>query len=266
MNNIDILPDVPLGDTTITVLGCSNRTEQSINLFAIDGASGELLDITEGPTFMDSTRIDDVYGFCLARAGGVAYAVVNGKNGVLEQFALHARDGKIVTELVRDLTFPSQTEGMVADEETGYLYVGEEAAGIHRIPITPGPGELDGHPYSALLTDRVGTPGALVADVEGLTLYKTADGGGYLIASIQGNFSYAVFDRRGDNRYLGSFKIVDGTVDGVEETDGLEVVSTPLPGFPGGLLVVQDGFNVEGAVARPQNFKYVDFGAVLGVW
>ena len=53
--------------------------------------------------------------------------------------------------------------------------------------------------------------------------------------------------------------MVDGAVDGAQECDGAAVVSTPLPGFPGGLLVVHDGQRLAGD--RPDtNFKFLDAG------
>ncbi|WP_116125538.1 phytase [Lewinella sp. IMCC34183] len=264
VNNVDILTGVTLGGETFDLLGCSNRTEQSFNLFRIDPETGALTDVAARTLTVDSSRIDDVYGFCLGRAGADVYAVINGKNGFLQQFLLvPAADGFDV-ELVREHAFPSQTEGMVTDDAGGWLYVGEEAAGIWKLPLRTTAGERGGEPVATqLLAHRVGTPESLVADVEGLALYDGPGGTGYLVASMQGNFSYALFERGGDNAYVSSFKIVDGAVDGVEETDGLEIVSTPLPGFPRGLLVVQDGFNYDGDTLRPQNFKYVDFGKVL---
>ena len=62
-----------------------------------------------------------------------------------------------------------------------------------------------------------------------------------------------------NGKYLGSFKIVNGqNVDGVEETDGIEVVSASLSAsFPGGLFVAQDGFNFDGGKLQRQNFKMV---------
>ena len=54
-------------------------------------------------------------------------------------------------------------------------------------------------------------------------------------------------------------------VDGVEDTDGLDVVSAPLgPRYPMGLLVVQDGVNLapDGAEAN-QNFKLVSWRDVI---
>ena len=49
-------------------------------------------------------------------------------------------------------------------------------------------------------------------------------------------------------------------IDGVSETDGLSVSSMPLPGYPAGVMSVQDGYNV--APGENQNFKVVDWRAV----
>jgi len=73
------------------------------------------------------------------------------------------------------------------------------------------------------------------------------------------------FRREGDNPLVGYFSIVANEalgIDGVSETDGLDVTSAPLgPQFPQGLLVVQDGRNI--GPTEPQNFKYVSWADVL---
>lgn len=268
VNNVDILTDVPLGDTTVTLLGCSNRSDQSIDLFSVHPETGKLTDVAANALQTDTTEIDDIYGFCLGRNKDKddVYVIVNGKNGRMQQFRLVEQADKFTLEMVRDITFPSQTEGMVADEELGWLYVGEEAAGIWKLPLVPGQQDEARPQVQRKLTGAmVGQNPAIMADVEGITLARTGPGTGYLVASIQGNFSYAVFDRAGDNAYLGSFKITDGpTVDGVEETDGLEIMTGAFgPEFPNGLLVVQDGFNYTADTLQPQNFKLVDWGSVL---
>jgi 3-phytase len=56
----------------------------------------------------------------------------------------------------------------------------------------------------------------------------------------------------------------DGGIDGVSETDGLEVTSAALgPAYPGGLLVAQDGRNI--APAQRQNFKFVSWADIARV-
>ena len=104
---------------------------------------------------------------------------------------------------------------------------------------------------------------SLVPDVEGLTIYYGEDGNGYLVASSQGNNTFAIYDRAGSNSYLGSFAI-----EGVEESNGADIVNVPLgDNYPAGLLVVQDGSNtLEVVFPDPEdgeiqnfntNFKYV---------
>jgi 3-phytase len=73
-----------------------------------------------------------------------------------------------------------------------------------------------------------------------------------------------VFDRTTPNKYLGSFKIVNGSnTDGTDETDGLDVTSYPLGKmFPKGLLVVQDGINFDNGIRAAQNFKLIRWDSI----
>jgi 3-phytase len=105
----------------------------------------------------------------------------------------------------------------------------------------------------------------LVADVEGLAIYRASGGGGYLVVSSQGDNAYALYRRAPPNEYVGRFRIIDGaTVDGASETDGLEVTSLALPSpYADGLLVVQDGDNT--LPRAPQNFKLVPWSEVRRV-
>ena len=65
--------------------------------------------------------------------------------------------------------------------------------------------------------------------------------------------------REGDNAHVGSFRIganLAAGIDGVSETDGLDVSSMAAgPNFPHGLMVAQDGRNV--FPPENQNFKLV---------
>jgi 3-phytase len=120
------------------------------------------------------------------------------------------------------------------------------------------------------LVDGTGDNGHLTDDVEGLAIYYGENGAGYLVASNQGADNYALYERSGDNRFIGLFHVVadDATgIDGASETDGLDVTSASLgPDFPQGVLVVQDGRNI--APAERQNFKLVPWqrvSAALGL-
>ena len=121
-----------------------------------------------------------------------------------------------------------QVEGMVVDAEQRFLYSGQEQVGIWKIPVnqfSAGHAELIdsvksyGVPYDRVFDEEEeeysceyrfdqdpGVAGQhLEADVEGFTIYRSdKSGGGYLIASSQGDNTFAVYRRKGDNRYLGA--------------------------------------------------------------
>lgn len=112
---------------------------------------------------------------------------------------------------------------MVVDPYMGYLYVGQENVGIWKFEAAAD-GSNDGIMIHAVAPDS----DYLEADVEGLTMYFGPDEEGYLIASSQGDHTFAVFRRDGDNDYIGSFQIgANGDIDGVQECDGAMVLNVP---------------------------------------
>lgn len=180
-----------------------------------------------------------------------------------------------------------QVEGMVVDQELGILYAGQEDVGIWKIKLPlddTTPTLLDkvrefGVPYSydsveeECNIDFSNDPGyggkRLSADVEGLTIYY-AKNKGYLLASSQGDNTFAVYERQGENRFVGSFALVDTTtVDGVQESDGAAVINVPLDReFPLGLFVTQDGDNTpevlddQGEPRANTNFKFTPWQSI----
>lgn len=253
MNNCDLRYDFILGDTTIDILAASNRTLHSISLFSIN-KNGELDSIHN--RIIKSQMTDEVYGLCMYQNPETreTYVFLNSKSGEVEQYELLAADCKVDAKLVRSFSLGMQTEGMVADDITGTLYIGKEQAGIWKC-------KTDARDTSELsmIQNSSEENYNIKFDIEGLAIYPTDSLNGYLIASSQGNYSYAVFERQGNNKYLGSFRITDGEIDGVEETDGLDVTNVALPGFPKGILVVQDGFNYDNRRKQSQNFKIVSW-------
>ncbi len=181
----------------------------------------------------------------------------------------------------------AQVEGMVVDQERGVLYAGQEDVGIWKMGLqlnTTTPVLLDrvreyGVPYTydtneeECVIDFSSDPGfggtVLSADVEGLTIYYAFGNTGYLLASSQGDNTFAVYDRLGENAYLGSFAIGSNRIDSVQESDGAAVINVPLgSAFPAGLLVTQDGDNTpevldeSGEPRSSTNFKYTGWAAL----
>src|SRR5881296_358753 len=107
---------------------------------------------------------------------------------------------------------------------------------------------------------RVGENG-LTADVEGLTIYYATRGRGYLIASSQGDNTFKVYERGGENRFVVTIDSKAGRVDDVSDTDGIAVTNSPTSReFAKGVFIVQDGTNAGGN----QNFKLYAWEDIAG--
>ena len=259
VNNVDIRTGFYLSKGEyITLVAVSNRSHNSISVLRLEPNAEEMLQ-TAGPEIISG--LDEVYGFCLyhSKKSGNFYAFVNSKDGTIEQYYLHLMDNMVYGEMVRTLKVNSQPEGMVADDELGFLYVGEENVGIWKFNA-----EADAETTGSILEDGTISNESIQDDIEGLSIYYAAGGKGYLIASSQGNNSYAIFERQENNKYLGSFVVADGSLDGTEETDGIEVTNANLGGaFSTGMFIAQDGFNFQGDTLVAQNFKLVPWAAIV---
>lgn len=254
LNNVDLRAGFSLGGETVTLVTASERELNGITIYTIDPATGLLSDVA-APTI---TTDIEVYGSCMYRdAEGSIYHFVNSKSGEVQQWRLFDNgSGRVDAELVRSFDVGSQLEGCVADDEFGRLYIGEENVGIWEYSAGPDAGD------DRSLVARVGDEGPLVAEVEGLTIAYGQNGSGYLIASSQGNDTFAVFERASPHDFVLSFSIVDGEeIDGVTETDGIDVTTADLGGkFPSGVFVAQDDDNDD----DNQNHKLVAWDVIEG--
>ena len=260
MNNVDVRDGFRLGNQTVALVTSSNRTHDSISIYRVDPAARRLVNVADG---VQATGLLDPYGLCMYRsaASGKHFVFVNDGGGEMRQWELiDAGNGRVRADLVREFRFDTQPEGCVADDTTGVLYVAEEDVGLWRMSAEPN----GGAERTSIAT--VAANGALKDDLEGIGLYDLGEGRGYLVLSSQGNNSYAVFRREGANEYVGSFSVLADAargIDGVSETDGLEVLSVDLGGpFAQGVFVAQDGRNI--APQQNQNFKLVPWSAIAG--
>jgi 3-phytase len=250
LNNVDVRYDFPLDGDSVDIVTAGNRSNDSIAVYAIDAQTRRLTNVSAGTLSTGLT----VYGSCMYRSitSGEYYFIVNSKSGDVEQWRLFDNgSGRVGAALSRSFDVGSQPEGCVADDDFGDLYIGEETVGIWKYGAEPDDGE------ARTRVDSTGSNGNLTADVEGLTIYYAGDGNGYLIASSQGSDSYVIYDRSGNNAYVGTFEIVSGdAVEGTSNTDGIDVTSHSLgPDFPFGMFIAQDASNS----GQNQNFKVVSW-------
>jgi myo-inositol-hexaphosphate 3-phosphohydrolase len=252
MNNID-LRTFRVGGRPVTLVGATDRSNDTLALYRLDPARRRLAAASARPIAAGM----HVYGMCMYRSPRLeaTFAFVGGEDdGVFQQWRITpAGAGRFDARRVRTIQVGSKAEGCVADDATGALYIAEEDVGLWRYRADPNGGD------QRVQVDRVGG-GHLTADVEGVAVVAERGGQGMLVASSQGSNTFAVYRRQPPNNYLGTFAIVDGPIDGVQDTDGVDVTTASLgPAFPGGVLVVQDGDNG----SENQNFKLVPWTEVI---
>jgi 3-phytase len=230
ISNIDLRGDI---------VAAANRTTKAVDVFKID-ATGKL---TKLGSF--GTGMSDVYGFALGKADGKLYAFVSTHTGLVRQFDVKV-DGRVSATAVRDIKRGAITEGLTVDDANGAVYIAEEDKGVYKYGLNPASGQTN------KTVDTVGSHG-IVADLEGNAIYDAGSGKGYFVGSSPGNSEFKVYDRQSD-AYLGTFK-----VDGVENTDGMEISSASLGGaFGKGMLVVHDEFTG----GTTSNYKYVPWESI----
>ncbi|MDX2078744.1 MAG: phytase [bacterium] len=256
VNNVDLRYNFPLGGELVTIVVGTNRTENNIAVLKINPDTRTLENVAARSIVSDT---QEVYGICMYHSPitGEFYAFPNSVDGVIEQYRLFDNgSGLVDAELVRTLSVESQPEGCVADDELGFLYIGEEKVGIWKFYAEPD--QSSDFILQVAVTD--GNP--LTADAEGLAIYYAQNGAGYLLASSQGSSEFVVYDRAGDNALIGVFSVIEGgNADGISGTDGIDVTNFPLgDAFPTGVFVAQDDLNIN--PDDNQNFKLVSWGDI----
>ncbi len=266
-NNIDIRQNLTDSNgNKVDLAAASNRELNTIALYAISESDKPINVLPakgnnvheEEPELI--SKVDEVYGLCMGQsAEGTPYVYVNGKNGTIEQWKITLNDGSATGEVVRTMSVATQPEGCVVDDKTQTLYVGEEDHAIWQFDA-----KENGSTQAKLFAKVDGKQ--ITDDVEGLSLYQNGSDN-LLIASSQGNHSYAVFDLNQNGKFAYSFAVIGDDnigVDGASETDGIHAVATPLGSqYPKGIFIAQDGFNVDKKYhSVNQNFKIVDWRSI----
>ncbi len=246
VNNVDLRGDVAVA---------SNDETNSISWFTIDSATSTVSHIGDTPTLKD-----EPYGICAGRVGTTYYAMPTYKDGMAQVWSVQTDMLSEGPELVAEIQVGQfgqlQLEGCVFDEANGQVFLGEEEHGVWKLDLA----DWTAAPISV---DTIAAQNGLVADVEGMDIWAGQNGEGYLVVSSQAADRFVVYDLKVPHAPRGVFTVTansDGSIDAVTHTDGLDVNSAPLPGFPKGILVVQDDGNPASGV--DQNFKLVDWSLI----
>ena len=188
---------------------------------------------------------------------GAVFAIVAPKGGeatnYLWQYRLDERcDAACARTFVRRfgnfsrqgvLLGAGEIEAVVVDDELGYVYYSDERFGIRKWHADPD--HKDAGRELAVL-GREGYRG----DREGLAIYAEPGGRGYLVSTdqIDGGSRLHLYSRNGGPGGPHDHQLVAVIDTPSDETDGIDVTSAALPGFPRGLLVMMN--------SGPKNFLF----------
>jgi myo-inositol-hexaphosphate 3-phosphohydrolase len=256
MNNVDLRYNFPLGSERIALVGVTERNVEStgVRFYKVNVADRSLIEVGR----ISTPGRPRGFGMYHSPVSGKYYAFVHDFNtNVVTQFELDGSNGSVRGTAMRSFDNGDSSEGISADDELQRVYVSEEKVGLWRYGAEPGDGS------TRTLVDRtVATGGRIVENVKNSAIYYGRQGTGYLIVSSQGGSNFVIYNR-GDNAFVGSFKIIDGGgVDGVNGQDGIDVTNFPLgPSYPAGLFTSQDHNNTNAGNGNSgnQNHKLVSW-------
>mgnify|MGYP001583434836 CR=1 FL=1 len=171
---------------------------------------------------------------------GALFAIVSRSDyraplqGYLHQYRL-VDDGTgtvcaVFTRSLGEWSGKKEIEAIAVDQELGFVYYGDENHGIRKYHADPAAKDADKE------LAVFGLDG-FAEDREGISIYRTGPGTGYLLVSDQQNNAFRVYPREGtadkphEHPFLKSIPV--STI----ESDGSEITNVALPGFPGGLFV-----------------------------
>ena len=259
-NNVDIATGFLLGGRSVDLAGLTEREEQRLRVFTLP----DLTCVDRGDlVVMQGDRERAPMGVALYKRlrDGALFAIVGGKSGPAEGYLAQYRveddgTGHVKLTLVRQFGAYSgrkEIEAIAVDNELGYVYYSDETYGVHKYAADPDAPEANRE--LALF----GTTG-FTSDHEGISLYKHADGTGYLLVSDQQANRFQIFPREGMPGHPHEHPLLKTVAVAAIESDGSEVTSVPLGGkFPHGLLVAMSNGRVF------HYYSWDDIAAVTGL-
>ena len=252
-NNVDIERGVLFNGRTIDVAITTERLQHRLRVFEISADGSGLVELGSVPVLTGETGdFSEPMGIALYKrpSDGALFAMVAPKLGPASNYLWQYRidgtaAGGVTGTLVRRFGNFSEKgaepgeageiEAIVVDDALGYVYYADERHGIHKWHADPDHAEAS-RELAVFGLDNY------QMDREGLALYLKADGTGYLVSTDQmpGGSMFKLYRREGEPGAPHRHTVIAEAQTTADATDGIEVTSTPLPGFPHGVLVAMN--------------------------
>jgi 3-phytase len=245
-NNVDVAYGLMVGGRPTDIAVVTERYAHRLRVYRLPDLAP--LDGGGLPVFAGEPA-RDCMGIALYTrpADGAVFAIVSRApdraptQGYLHQYRL-IDDGTgavraVFTRALGAWSGKKEIEALAVDLELGYVYYSDENFGLRKYHADPAADDA-GDELAVFGRD------GFAEDREGISIYATGPGRGYVLVSNQQDNSFRLFPREGtpgrphDHPCLHTIDV--STI----ESDGSEVTPAALPGFPGGLFVAMSNGRV----------------------
>lgn len=253
-NNVDIAYGLILSGKPTDIAVVTEREANKIRIFSLP----DMKPIDNGGIEVFAGEAEQApMGISLFTRPGdkTIFAIVGRKTGPSEgylwQYQL-ADDGKgnVKASVVRKFgkySGKKEIESIAVDNELGYVYYSDEQVGVRKYHADPDSSSKE----LALIPNTNFTE-----DNEGISIYKTGAGTGFLLVSDQGADKFHIFKREGEASNAHDHKLVKIVKVAAHKSDGSEVTNVPVnTQFQKGLFVTMS----EGKV-----FHYYKWEDIIG--
>ena len=245
-NNVDVEYGFNFQGKKIDIAVTTERQQNKIRIYEVPSMEEiGAISVFEGETDRDPMGIS-IYKNPHTEE---IFAIVGRKFGpsgtYLWQYKLSENNGKVTGEVVRkfgNFSGKKEIESIAVDDELGFIYYSDEGFGVRKYYADPAKGNQE----LVLFGQK-----DFKEDVEGISIYDTGNGKGYILISNQQADTFNVYRREGNNGNANQhYRIAEIPVS-TKESDGSEVVNVNLgPKFPNGVFV---------AMTNGKVFHYYDW-------
>ena len=257
-NNVDVAYGVMLGGKPTDIAVVTERYANRLRVYRLP----DMAPVDGGglPVFAGELARDCMGIALYTRTGdGAVFAIVSRSDyqaplqGYLHQYRL-IDDGAgtlraVFTRAFGEWSGKKEIEAIAVDNELGFVYYSDENYGIRKYHADPMADDSD---------EQVGVFGldGFMEDREGISIYRTGPGTGYLIVSDQQRNAFRVFRREGEPGKPHEHTLLKSFDVSAIESDGSEVTNAALgPAFPNGLFV---------AMSNGKVFHYYSWDDIAG--
>ncbi len=267
-NNVDVEYGVPAPGGRVDIAVVTERMKHRLRVYRILPDGSGLVDaVPNGVPVLEGEAgaEGEPMGIALYRRphDAAVFAIVAPKtgpaSGYLWQYRLVVGRDTVSASFVRRFGAFSglgpvpgeagEIEAVAVDDELGFVYYADERFGIRKWHADPDHADAS---RELSVFGRSGYQG----DREGLAIYREDAGRGFVVSSDQvpGATRVMVYPRQGLPGRPHDHPLIAAVPTPADETDGLDVTSQPLPGLPGGLLVMMN--------SGPRTFLLFDWRAI----